>query len=244
MSYRHALQTYINNPENPLVVAHTPHYVTIRDSYPKSLRHFLVLPRDPKVTHIHPLEALRDPKLHEEISKIVDQAKNIIVEELVKEGYIEDHESKRAEFKNTFIKAGVHAIPSMSNLHVHVITQDFHLPRMKNKKHYNSFTTPFFVELDTLGKSDNVEESSSESDLEISDDEFHIGAAGTLSLRKTGAGTGTLRRASRQPPHLVVRDAPLVCSYCGILYGNRFLVLKAHLSAEFSTKFGDRYLNQ
>ncbi|KAK6511743.1 aprataxin-like protein [Arthrobotrys musiformis] len=46
------------------------------------------------------------------------------------------------------IRIGVHARPSMSNLHIHVISQDMHSERMKHKKHYNSFNSGFFVDLD------------------------------------------------------------------------------------------------
>jgi aprataxin len=33
---------------------------------------------------------------------------------------------------------------------VHVISQDFSAPGLKNKKHWNSFTTAFFVPIRTL----------------------------------------------------------------------------------------------
>ncbi|KAK6529388.1 aprataxin-like protein [Arthrobotrys megalospora] len=46
------------------------------------------------------------------------------------------------------IKIGVHARPSMSNLHIHVISEDMHSERLKHKKHYNSFNSGFFVDLD------------------------------------------------------------------------------------------------
>ena len=45
------------------------------------------------------------------------------------------------------IRTGVHAHPSMSHLHVHVLSRDMHSPCVKHKKHYNSFNTPFFVPL-------------------------------------------------------------------------------------------------
>lgn len=33
----------------------------------------------------------------------------------------------------------------MSQLHLHVISDDFNSERLKNKKHWNSFTTEFFI---------------------------------------------------------------------------------------------------
>ena len=35
-------------------------------------------------------------------------------------------------------------VPSMRQLHLHIISQDFDSTSLKNKKHWNSFTTPFF----------------------------------------------------------------------------------------------------
>lgn len=33
-----------------------------------------------------------------------------------------------------------------SHVHLHVISQDFDSPSLKNKKHWNSFTTDYFME--------------------------------------------------------------------------------------------------
>ncbi|KAB1252178.1 Aprataxin [Camelus dromedarius] len=43
-------------------------------------------------------------------------------------------------------RLGYHAIPSMSHVHLHVISQDFDSPCLKNKKHWNSFNTEYFLE--------------------------------------------------------------------------------------------------
>lgn len=48
------------------------------------------------------------------------------------------------------IKIGIHACPSMNHLHIHVISVDSYSGCMKHKKHYNSFNTSFFVELDAF----------------------------------------------------------------------------------------------
>ncbi|GBO36936.1 Aprataxin, partial [Araneus ventricosus] len=40
---------------------------------------------------------------------------------------------------------GYHAVPSMSHLHLHVISQDFDSPCLKTKTHWNSFTTEYFI---------------------------------------------------------------------------------------------------
>ncbi|KAH6611082.1 hypothetical protein Trco_001102 [Trichoderma cornu-damae] len=45
------------------------------------------------------------------------------------------------------IVCGVHAVPSMGHLHVHVLSRDMRSPAMKHRKHYNSFNTPFLVDV-------------------------------------------------------------------------------------------------
>lgn len=42
-------------------------------------------------------------------------------------------------------KIGYHAVPSMLQVHVHVISTDFNSPSLKTKKHWNSFTTDYFM---------------------------------------------------------------------------------------------------
>ena len=48
------------------------------------------------------------------------------------------------------VMVGVHAGPSMSHLHVHVLSRDRVSKSMKHGKHYNSFNTGFFVGLEEL----------------------------------------------------------------------------------------------
>eukprot|EP00483_Globobulimina_turgida_P003139 UN03144 len=43
------------------------------------------------------------------------------------------------------IKYGFHCIPSMNQLHCHIISDDLDSENMKNKKHFHSFTSNYFV---------------------------------------------------------------------------------------------------
>jgi aprataxin len=47
-------------------------------------------------------------------------------------------------------RLGFHSIPSMAQLHLHIITNDFNSEWLKTKKHWNSFTSPFFLSLDDV----------------------------------------------------------------------------------------------
>ncbi|KAA0196924.1 hypothetical protein HAZT_HAZT007974 [Hyalella azteca] len=44
------------------------------------------------------------------------------------------------------LKFGYHAIPSMAQVHMHAISDDFDSPCLKTKKHWNSFTTDYFID--------------------------------------------------------------------------------------------------
>ena len=98
--------------------------VTIKDKYPKAKHHYLVLPK----SNIPNLKSVTKEE-HLTLLKHMHQ-KGL--------GLADKHEG--SEFK-----LGYHAIPSMAQLHLHVISQDFDSPCLKTKKHWNSFTTDYFV---------------------------------------------------------------------------------------------------
>ncbi|KFV81540.1 hypothetical protein N308_05988, partial [Struthio camelus australis] len=100
--------------------------VVIKDKYPKARYHWLILPWDSisslqSITREH-LELLEH--MHAVGEKMIEQCPA----------------RETLEFR-----LGYHAIPSMSQLHLHVISQDFDSPALKTKKHWNSFTTEYFI---------------------------------------------------------------------------------------------------
>ncbi|XP_064615441.1 aprataxin-like [Liolophura sinensis] len=99
--------------------------VIIKDKYPKARHHFLILPKQ----KIASLRSLKKDHLE-------------LLEHVHKKG--EELAKKTCDKLN--FRLGYHAIPSMSHLHMHVISQDFDSPSLKNKKHWNSFTTEYFVD--------------------------------------------------------------------------------------------------
>ncbi|XP_012667138.1 aprataxin isoform X1 [Otolemur garnettii] len=101
--------------------------VVIKDKYPKARYHWLVLPWASisslkTITREH-LELLRH--MHSVGEKVIADFAG----------------SSKLRFR-----LGYHAIPSMSHVHLHVISQDFDSPCLKNKKHWNSFNTEYFLE--------------------------------------------------------------------------------------------------
>ncbi|ETW86016.1 hypothetical protein HETIRDRAFT_309237 [Heterobasidion irregulare TC 32-1] len=156
MSHLAALRTYAVRAEPAklppsVYFSHTQATLTVFDTFPKSLFHFLVLPRPspapsgPSVLDLASLRSLlrTDPAsaratllaLRQEALRLRD---HIEAEMLARYGFRWD----------TWI--GFHAAPSMEHLHLHVISADLCGPALKTKKHYNSFhpTAGFFLPLD------------------------------------------------------------------------------------------------
>lgn len=112
--------------KDPKYIVETDTLITIiKDVYPKAKFHYLVLPNE-RMNSIREIN-----KNHLSLLKHMD----IVARELVKKI---DHNGR------TF-KIGYHSEPSMSQLHLHVISDDFCSSHLKNKKHFNSFNTKFFI---------------------------------------------------------------------------------------------------
>merc|ERR1712029_436543 len=96
----------------------------IKDKYPKARIHLLVLPKDTMLVNLNSLNDSHIPLIRRMVAAGQDQ---------VPPG------------TTPGVRMGFHAVPSMSRLHLHVISQDFDSPCLKHKKHWNSFNTDYFV---------------------------------------------------------------------------------------------------
>ncbi|CAH2354857.1 aprataxin-like protein [[Candida] railenensis] len=274
MSFRDALQTYLDNPERhkDQVLWSNEDVVIIRDLYPKSTFHYLILPK--LHTHEHPLYAFKENEIfYREVENYVKLTKEILRQNLNKHDAFAKLDGEN--FINTFLKVGVHSIPSLKNLHIHVISKDFHSPRLKNKKHYNSFNTDFFVDFEKLCPypRQNSEEEEEEKEKEAmlkseadTDIESGLSASESDDLeRKADEPPETIPQAPENKPHHIyapfshliagksphspetkkketnrledILKSPLICSYCGRNFDNKFSSLKVHLKQEFNKKF-------
>jgi aprataxin len=106
--------------------------VVIKDAFPKAKHHFLVLPREviPEIKHVS-----RD---HLDLLKHMKRTGETVSEDI----------KKKPGREKLCFRLGYHALPSMKQLHMHVISQDFDSACLKTKKHWNSFTSDFFLEAD------------------------------------------------------------------------------------------------
>lgn len=217
---RNGLGAYIASPTiypTSRVIQHNADFVTIRDLYPKSSIHLLLLPRDPSKSLLHPFTALSDPVFLALIRAQLAILKPLVASELARLfGASSAQERARAtalahnaslapgaspipvpagrDYMQD-VRAGIHAGPSMAHLHIHVISQDSHSECMKHQKHYNSFHTPFFVDLE---------------DFPLAEDD----------PRRFPGREGYLKKE-------------LSCWRCGTGFGKAFAELKKHLEKEF-----------
>ena len=113
--------------------------VVTRDKFPKAEHHYLVLPKAPGFRTLAGVEPT--PENQAVIARMVEVAETLASNTLVPSLATPGRERMRI---------GFHAIPSMNQVHLHVISDDYNSPSLKNKKHWNSFTTSFFISPTTL----------------------------------------------------------------------------------------------
>jgi len=153
------LLQYMKDPSKhgDVVVTFTDQLVVIKDKFPKAKLHLLVLPRQPLQNlssltkeHISLLESM------ERVASTLAQQwmANNTSTEVLNLGSSPSPMSHR-------VLIGFHAVPSMSQLHLHIISGDFDSPGLKTKKHWNSFNSPFFISpskvIQSLQVSDRVQ---------------------------------------------------------------------------------------
>jgi aprataxin len=174
--HRDGLLIHMKSPElntNGLVVYFNNDFTLIRDMYPKSTVHFLLLSRDPKFYTIHPFQAFKDADFLEKTRKELENAVHIAADELCRKlgsGSKAQREKTEAMLADEppdplppgrdwtkDIKVGVHAKPSMSHLHIHILSNDNVNKCLKTPKHYQTNNTPFFVRIEEfpLAKNDS-----------------------------------------------------------------------------------------
>ncbi|UJR25656.1 hypothetical protein I4U23_007007 [Adineta vaga] len=104
----------------------------IKDKFPKARIHLLVMPNQ----FIADLKCVNDTDLP-------------LLKHMLKIGKeIAEKTAAKANATGLFarFRYGYHAIPSLSLLHMHVISQDFISDSLKTKKHWNSFTSEYFLD--------------------------------------------------------------------------------------------------
>ncbi|KAI0855443.1 HIT domain-containing protein [Xylaria cubensis] len=147
------------------VIYHNTSFVVINDLYPKSTVHVLLLPRSPR-SRLHPFDAFEDAEFLASVQAETARLKHLVAKELQRQyGRFSKQEKQREAVLNGDVEwddeaplpvgrdwekellVGVHAHPSMNDLHVHVLSRDMVSECMRHRKHYQSFNTPFLVDI-------------------------------------------------------------------------------------------------
>ncbi|KAJ4167779.1 aprataxin-like protein [Fusarium falciforme] len=167
---RMGLGAYLEDPASypsSRVIYHNDSFVAINDRYPKATIHTLLLPRSTKHNLLHPFEAFNDPEFLASVKAETARLRALVVKELqrrlgpesrsdaqrqaVLDGDAEPGESGELPAGRDWdaeVISGVHAVPSMRHLHVHVLSREMYSEALRHRKHYNSFNTPFLVNVD------------------------------------------------------------------------------------------------
>lgn len=139
----------------------------MRDAFPKATIHMLVLPRDTSIENLSVLGARIDAETsfcaegvrrtrghdatdgnHSEVptATLGGPALGLLRHMIeVGDALIAHIKSMEPSLRHLTFQVGFHAVPSLKHLHMHVMSQDFERsPAMKHKKHYLSFTAPYF----------------------------------------------------------------------------------------------------
>nr|URM60674.1 APRATAXIN-like protein [Gymnema sylvestre] len=153
-SWAQALYHIAINPEpHEHVLQILDDVVVLNDVYPKAKRHLLVLARAEEG-----LDCLADVRAqHLQLLKTMHAIGLKWAEK-----YLNENESLA-------FRLGYHSVPSMRQLHMHVISQDFDSKHLKNKKHWNSFNSPFFRD-----SVDVIEEVSKHGKATVKDDDSFL----------------------------------------------------------------------
>ncbi|XP_076900470.1 transcription factor bHLH140-like, partial [Bidens hawaiensis] len=101
--------------------------VVLNDVYPKAQKHILVIARAEGLDRLADVNREHLPILRTMHTVGVKWAQTFLKEN-----------------QSLVFRLGYHSSPSMRQLHLHVISQDFDSKHLRNKKHWNSFNTPFF----------------------------------------------------------------------------------------------------
>ncbi|KAH6649155.1 HIT domain-containing protein [Truncatella angustata] len=146
------------------VIYYDDDFVVINDLYPKSSVHTLLLPRSPR-SRLHPFDAFEDTDFLAKVQAEALKLKQLVAKELqrrygqyserdkvreaVLNGELEWNKEELPEGREWEREAmvGIHAHPSMNDLHVHVISRDMFSECLQHRKHYESFNTPFFIDV-------------------------------------------------------------------------------------------------
>ena len=141
----HFLSLEESMKDKSLQVYKDDRFVCIRDKYPKARIHLLLIPLEaatPGVKLAKVEQVVRLPNVQEFLQTLSEISTKIIDQFICKSTDSFPHKKD--------LICGFHSVQSMQPLHMHIISNDFQSACLKNKKHWNSFNTEYFICLNDL----------------------------------------------------------------------------------------------
>ena len=149
------------------VLYYNDKFVVINDLFPKATVHLLILPRDPSKNSLRAQEAFEDAEFLADCRAEEKKVRAIVASELQRtlgahsasdqerreamlDLDVDDPSSKLPDGRDwdREILSGTHANPSMNHLHIHVLSRDLRSGCLKDRNHYQSFTTNFLIRME------------------------------------------------------------------------------------------------
>jgi aprataxin len=128
-SWKDALVHLIN--DSNFILIRTEDLACVIDKYAKAKFHYLIMPYRADLDTIYDLTK-DDLPLLDEMDLL---GRNVI-------------EARNQKIENFIM--GFHIMPSMSRLHLHVVSKDFCSDALKHKKHWNSFNTEYTISIEKV----------------------------------------------------------------------------------------------
>lgn len=120
--------------------------VGIMDKFPKARRHALLVARQQGLD--------RAAQLTREHLPLLMHMRQVAVDWIQQQQQDGQQQRQQQELVPAGVppgwQLGFHSVPSMAQLHLHIISTDFDSQCLKHKKHWNSFTSSFFLHLDDV----------------------------------------------------------------------------------------------
>jgi aprataxin len=227
---KNMLNQYIINPGNhdDDILLVTEDVVIIFDKYPKAKFHLLIIPKTEfwdinQIAEARPKDTeklLKMHKLGKKVFSIIVNKLSMITcnndlklksnKELFAKEFIDSFDSKNltaavddfaSDLSPTQLKLGYHSVPSLHPLHLHLMSNDLESPCLKTKRHWNSFTTSFFID------SSKVE------------NDLLSGHHSIASKTDTGTGTDTGIAAWLTSMEDLLKE-DMRCPHCGVILKN------------------------